>query len=279
MKVFIGLLSLLVITRTVVAQYYYKDIILTKQISERCKIYKENAVKAVRLSSFEGTGEPTEGFVCEQTVTNNFSEISTYTHSNSSSASSLTTFYDTKGLLKKTIDTSDTYQSTTDYAYDSTGHIISITNTSLETDNQVKDEEQHIWKYNQNGKPSGMLKIKNGTDTTYIQFLEDEKGNVSEERAMRHKTNLPAIYYYYNNENRLTDIVRYNAKAQRLLPDYIFEYDNKGRIVSMLFVPAGSSDYQKWIYEYNERGLKWKESCFNKRKILLGRIEYQYSFQ
>ena len=66
---------------------------------------------------------------------------------------------------------------------------------------------------------------------------------------------LPSIYYYYDNDGRLTDIVRYNQKAGRLLPDYVFEY-NSGRLSSMLFVPAGSTDYQKWIYSYDANGLK-----------------------
>ena len=44
----------------------------------------------------------------------------------------------------------------------------------------------------------------------------------------------------------------------------------------MLVVPEGTDDYQKWIYEYNDAGLKIKETCLNKRKQILGRVEYVY---
>ncbi len=109
--------------------------------------------------------------------------------------------------------------------------------------------------------------------------MRDEKGNIAEERASRNKAELPTIYYYYDADNRLTDIVRYNVKAQRLLPDNIFEYGAGGRMVSLLAVQEGAISYQKWIYDYNEKGLKIKESCFNKQRELLGRIEYQYTYK
>jgi len=96
---------------------------------------------------------------------------------------------------------------------------------------------------------------------------------------VRNSTDLPVIYYYYDADNRLTDIVRYNQRAKRLLPDNIFEYGTGETLTSMLVVPDGSNDYQKWIYEYNEKGLKVKESAFNKRREFVGRIEYQYSFK
>ena len=86
------------------------------------------------------------------------------------------------------------------------------------------------------------------------------------------------FYYYYDDNKRLTDIVRYNVKARKLLPDYIFTYYAKGQLGSMLFVQEGSTDYNKWIYEYNEKGLRTKETCFTKQKELLGKIEYDYSF-
>jgi hypothetical protein len=124
-----------------------------------------------------------------------------------------------------------------------------------------------------------MLKIKNGHDTTFVRFIKDDKGNIAEERAVRNKIDLPTIYYYYDADNHLTDIVRYSMKAQRLLPDNIFEYGEGGRISSLLAVQEGASSYQKWLYAYNEKGLKIKESCFSKQRDLLGRIEYQYTYK
>ena len=75
---------------------------------------------------------------------------------------------------------------------------------------------------------------------------------------------------------QVTDIVRFNLKAQRMLPDYVFEYDDAGKIISAIQVPQGSADYLIWNYFYNSAGLKIKELCFNKQKQLQGTIEYQY---
>ena len=122
-----------------------------------------------------------------------------------------------------------------------------------------------------------MLKVKENRDTAYVRFIADGKGNITEEREVHNQDSLPAIYYYYDDQNRLTDVVRYNERAKRLLPDYIFDYGNKSRITSMLVVPEGN-DYQKWIYEYNDRGLKDRETCYGKGKELLGRIEYEYNY-
>jgi YD repeat-containing protein len=277
MKGLTGILFLLMM-KTAVAQYYYKDIVLTAQTTEKWKAFQKSKVSDVKLISYETNGQPTEGFECNQTVARDFSSINTFTHGPANPISNLTAFYDTKGLLKKTIDTSDSYQSTTEYEYDANGHIASITNTSLETDNHIKDSEKHEWKYNQNGTPVSMLKIKLDIDTTYVTFKTDEKGNIIEESAIHNRQPLPTIYYYYNNDKMMTDIVRFNVKAQRLLPDYIFEYDANNRVSSMLVVTAGTSDYQKWLYQYNENGLKSMEACFNKKRELLGKVEYQYNY-
>ncbi len=80
----------------------------------------------------------------------------------------------------------------------------------------------------------------------------------------------------HDTDNRLTDIVRYGLKAQRLLPDDVFDrqYGVGGRLSSMLVVPEGSNDFQKWFYEYDEKGLKTNDACYNRRSQLLGKIEY-----
>lgn len=281
MKTNLGLsfLLLIVLTQTSSAQYYYKDLISTQQNDARWRLYRDNRVKSVKLSSFEKDGSPTEGFAGDQDVSSDGSRITTHTRSSGNAESWIIASYTPQGQTKQITDTSDTYRSVSDYQYTPQGRIQSITNTSVETDNQFKSIEQHIWSYDASGKPSAMLKIKDGTDTTYIRFILDEKGNVAEERAVRNGSNLPTIYYYHDADNRLTDIVRYSLKAGRLLPDNMFEYGSDGKLSSMLVVPDGSNDYLKWYYEYNEKGLKIKESCFSRQKELLGRIEYQYSLK
>jgi YD repeat-containing protein len=278
MKELIGLLSLILLIQSATGQYYYKDIIIPRQTAEKWKVYKDNKVSEVTITSFEANGEPTEGFAGKISISGDFSQISTYTRSDENQASTLVAKYDGRGMLTSTIDTSDRFQSITEYAYNDQGHILSISNSSLETDNQVKQSEQHIWKYDDKGIPNLMLKIKEGVDTSYIRFVADEKGNITEERLLHKQDSLPAIFYYYDDQNRLTDIVRYNQKARRLLPDYIFEYDEKGHMSSMLIVPEGN-DYQKWIYQYNDQNVKDKETCLGRGNVLLGRIQYDYRYK
>jgi YD repeat-containing protein len=281
MKVIIGCLFGLVLGGSLQAQYLYKDLVVTRQNNARWKLYEENHVRAVTLKSLEASGQPTDGFVGMQELAANYSQLTTHTQTAGSTDSWIISQY-ANGLLTRNTDTSDTYQSVTEYTYDAAGHILSITNTATETDNHVRDEERHVWSYDaaHGGKPASMLKIKNGKDTTLVTFISDEKGNITEERGVRLGQALPTIFYYYDADSRMTDIVRYSAQAKRLLPLNIFEYE-EGRLKSMLVVPEeGNSFYQKWYYTYDEdRGLKTKDQCYNKQKDLLGSVEYEYTFK
>jgi len=260
------------------AQFLYKDLVVTRQNNARWKLFIDNHIKSVTLKSLEADGKPTEGFMGDQQVSGDYMEMTSHTKTAGSVDGWIISRYANGRLIRNT-DTSDTYQSTTEYQYDNEGRIISITNTSIETDNQVKAVEQHIWSYDpaHGGRPSGMIKIKNGHDTTYVGFLVDDKGNIVEERSDRLGEALPTIRYYYDEDNRMTDIVRYSPRAKRWLPINIFEYE-EGRLKSMLVVPEdGNSFYQKWYYSYDdEKGLKTKDQCYNKLKELLGTIEYEY---
>jgi hypothetical protein len=281
MKVLMACLLLSVLAQASEAQYYYKDLVATRENTIRWQAYRKNHVRSVTLSSFEADGKPTEGFVGEQQVSADGLTVTTHTKSGGTPESWIIAQYSADGRLVKNTDTSDTYQSVSEYRYDDRGRIAFIRDTSLETDNQLKDVELHIWNYDPShpDKPVSMLKIMNGSDTTFVRFVVDEKGNVTEERAMRQGASLPAIDYYYDADNHLTDIVRYNVRAQRLLPMNMFEYGDDGRVSSELIVPEeGNSFYEKWYYVYDDKGLKVKDFCYNKQKELVGSVEYQYSF-
>jgi YD repeat-containing protein len=270
--------SLIVIFSTLngIGQYYFQDFIATRQANQKWKAYREQKVRSVKISSFESDNQPTAGFDCKQEISTDYDRIITYTKTDFSRETFLVTEY-RGGRLISTTDTSKNYQSNTTYAYDSSGNPVRIVNSSEETSGGIKNEEVHIWYYGPDQKPIRMIKIKNDVDSSFIHFVTDEKGNVVEEHAVHNRTKMPAIFYYYDDENRLTDIVRYNDKAQRLLPDYMFSYAN-GRLISMLYVPEGSDDYQKWYYTYDDRGLRSSETCYNKRKEVQGRIQYEYQF-
>jgi hypothetical protein len=258
------------------AQYYYKDILLSRQNQENWKSFRDKKVREVIIQSIDANNEQTPDFTCDQKITPDFGSISTYTKSANVPASTLTAFYDQSGRMIRTVDTSDTYRSTTEYSYKEGGQVSMMLNNSVETDNQIVTTEKHIWSYD-GTLPVKMIKIKGTTDSTWVSFVKDDKGNIVEEKSVRNGQALPSVYYYYDNDGRLTDIVRYNQKAGRLLPDYVFEY-NTGRLSSMLFVPNGSSDYQRWIYVYDANGLKTNETCYDKKRQVVVKIRYNYNF-
>ena len=257
------------------AQYYYKDITGPIQTMEKAAKYKSQKIHSVNVVSYDFDGERTEDFNGTQTISTDYSRVITSFKTPLSGESELTTNFDNKGRLVKSIDTADGSHSESEYFYNGNGLLSKITNVSTSAGNKI-EKEDHLWLYNSNGKPEKMIRVKNGVDTTYVTFVLDENGNVAEENSVRRNVALPSFYYYYDDQSKLTDIVSYNVKAKRLLPLYIFEYNNNGQLASMLVVPEGTDDYQKWIYEYNDAGLKVKETCLNKKKQIVGRVEYEY---
>jgi YD repeat-containing protein len=267
-----GITCLLLLSGTN-AQYYYKDLVVPRQAGIQIQKYREQKIKAVKLNSYESDGQPTENFQGSQEVDQNFTRITTNLKSAISGSSQLISNFTPGGLLTKTLDSTDGSSSTTAYTYNGKGELSSMVNISVSAGSH-QEKEEHIWNF-KNGQPESMFRIKNETDTTYIQFVRDDKGYVTEENSIRKGASLPSYYYYYDDTYRLTDIVSYNIKAKRLLPDYIFEYNQDGLYKTLMVIPEGSSDYQKWYYEYNN-GLKTTETVFNKKKQLLGKIEYHY---
>jgi len=264
MRVWFTLLVLfLLATSSAKSQYYYKDIVLTRQNQENWTSLHDHRVKQAEMRSLDANEEPTPDFNCVQSFSPDYGTITTFTKSANMPASTLTAYYDPKGRIIRTTDSSDTYKSTTEYTYNNRGQIISLLNISMETDNQVSAIEKHLWIY-EGDQLKMMIKIRGEKDTTLVNLVKDDQGNIVEEKAVREGQSLPSIYYYYDNDGRLTDIVRYNQKAGRLLPDYVFEY-HAGRLSSMLLVPAGSTDYQNWLYQYDANGLKTSETCYDKK--------------
>ena len=92
------------------------------------------------------------------------------------------------------------------------------------------------------------------------------------------KNSLGTTYYYFDAQHRLTDVAKFNARANRILPDYMFEYNDARQVTQMIVVPEGSADYQTWKYIYNAKGLKEKDVCYNKQKQMVAGIEYVYTF-
>jgi len=260
----------------ITAQYYHKDIVSVHQAIAEKNSWQQLKIRNMIVHSFEADGTASEGFFGEKKISKDYSTIETYTRSAGTGKSLLISYYNDKGLLVKSNDSSEVSTATSLYAYDDKDNIISITSYTHSGDDDFSTslKEVHQYIYNENGKPVKMLRIKNDRDTTQINFLLDAKGNVTDE--IEPGANGRHYYYYYDDKNRLTDIVKYNVVKGGLRPDIVFEYNDEDQIIQMISVEEGvSSDYYTWKYIYND-GLKIIEKCFAKSKTLLGYFEYEY---
>jgi hypothetical protein len=269
------LIILLLIATTSNCQYYYKDIIGSDQTTNLLKAYKTNKVSRVVVTSYDGENTKMDEFYVEQQYSPE--ALKTITRSNVSNESILISYIDANNHVTKTIDSSDVVTSYTNYTYNSDGLLLSTISSSTDTGKTSTQTEQHIWQY-QNRRPVSMLRIKNNSDTTYIRFRLDDKGNVSEEQETHKGITTEPIYYYYDDNGRITDIVAFSKRAKRLLPEYMFEYSPTNQVIQQITVPDNSSQYTIWRYQYDDKGLKIKEAIYNKQKQLTGKLEYQYSF-
>jgi hypothetical protein len=257
------------------AQYYYLDILGIAQTSQQYSLISKNNLQRISATSYESNNQPSTDFVLEQTISSNKQQIVTRSASVNSVESYFTSYYN-NGLLASTTDSSNNAINTVVYTYNNEKQLIASEATSKDFDGTLISVEIHQWKYNSNGKPEAMVKVKNGKDTTMIALKYDEQGNVAEENWRKNNRVIETYYYYYNPKNQLTDIVRYNRKAKQMLPDIMFEYDAAGRLYQMIQTQGSAANYFVWRYVYNPSGMKEKEYVFNKKKELLGKIEYNY---
>lgn len=260
-------------------QYFYHDIVLTMQNRQQQQLYKKNNISLVQLTSYEANGQPTADFACEVTLNKDYTQTKTFTASPISGSSLLTTFFDAGGLPYRSTDSSAEVVNEYEYKYNPSGRLSEARSISGDPSGKTKEVEVHLWQYDQVGCAKSMYRVKNGTDTTFVEFVCDEQGNVIEEQSRWRQIAKEKIYYYYDSSDRLTDIVRYNTRAGRLLPDYMFEYDAMGQLIQMTVMQQGENDYLIWKYQYEENGLRKSATCLNKLKKPVGRITYQYKTQ
>ncbi|MES1197972.1 MAG: RHS repeat domain-containing protein [Chitinophagaceae bacterium] len=260
------------------AQYYYNDIIGTSETSQQMKTYIANKVLSVRATGTYPGGMTATDFSELQEVKENGKALKITTRNNTN----LTIYYnrfDNLGRLISITDSSSDIQSVSTYEYDANGRIVIVKNVTKDTANNFNQTEIHKWLYNSEGKPQKMLRTINDSDSLEIRFTPDEDGNTGDEKTYRRDKETGTVYYYYDDKNRLSDIVRYNTKAKKLLPDIMFEYDDNNRVIQKITTTSSLSlGYLIWRYLFDEKGLKTKEALFNKDKELTGKIDYNYSF-
>lgn len=256
-------------------QYYYNDIISTQLSNDQYKLFRANKIKKIKAISYEADNSITEGFLLEEDISMDGKRIALNTATSGGKVSVINRIYELS-KLKRTQSSTHRADTKTEYTYNDKGLIQKLLFTTTDTAVNAISTEAHEWSYNETGQPVSMLKIKNKLDTTLIVLIKDEQGLVVEEHWKKKNRNLETYYYYYDSSYRLTDVVRYNARLKKLLPDYVYEYDAKGRVSQMTQVSMSNASYIIWKYTYNEKGLKQKEAGFDKERRLVGRIEYTY---
>ena len=275
MKVLLVLLAVL-FSEAGFGQYYFNDIVATQQSNQNYQILRANKVKKIVATSFEQDNTPTEGFLLVQTLSIDGKKLITQSGTVSGKKNQITSFFEL-GKLKKTQSSSNGIDNKLEFTYNEKGLVKQLSLTSGDTLAKYKSTETREWKYLANGQLLSVLKIKNNADTTVALLVLDEKGNVLEEHWKKKQKETDTYYYYYNTANQLTDIVQYNTRAKKLVPVYVYEYDSTGRILQMTQLST-SGKYLVWKYNYNDKGLKLMETCFDQDNKILGKIAYQYEF-
>jgi hypothetical protein len=260
------------------SQYYYKDLVAAGDITRLMKSYSTNNIKKVTARGITPEGGAVSDFTEVGEISSNGTSLKVIT-TNNKIISTLKYSFNDRGLLISAIDSTVNVKSSSTYTYDTDGKITSISNSATDADSSGDFSQTEVHQYiYKDGKLDKMWRIINKKDSLEVRFVTDEKGNVIEERNFRRGVLADPIYYYYDDRNRLTDIVRFNYKANRLLPDYLFEYDENDRVIQKITTTSGKNlGYLTWRYLFDEKGLKTKEALFNKDKQLQGRIDYSYN--
>ena len=258
------------------SQYYYKDIVAAADITRLMKTYTTNDIKKITAKGITPEGGAASEFSEVGEINGTTLKVTT---NNNKAISTLKYSFNDRGLLISSVDSAINVKSTSTYTYDANGKIISISNSATDADSSGDFSQTEVHQYiYKDGKLDKMWRIINKADSLEVRFVTDEHGNVIEERNFRRGVLADPIYYYYDDRNRLTDIVRFNYKANRLLPDYLFEYDDNDRVIQKITTTSGNNlGYLTWRYLFDEKGLKTKEALFNKDKQLQGRIDYSYN--
>lgn len=266
------------------SQYYYSDIVSTAETNHLMQTYLANKVKMVTATGYDENGVKATDFVEVKEIKENGRTLKVSTR-NTQYYSAVYNRFDDKTRLISVADSSSVILSNISYQYDGAGRIVNVQNAQSDSTSDFNQIERHQWYYNESGKPVKMWRTINGGDSVEIRFNPDENGNPGEEISYRNGIETDRVYYYFDEKGRITDIVRYNKKVKKLLPDMIFTYDEDGKVIQK--INSSNSDnlgrvtwfgYIIWRYIYNENGLKTKEALFDKDQQLAGKIEYNYRF-
>ncbi|TWF35684.1 hypothetical protein FHW36_10838 [Chitinophaga polysaccharea] len=276
-KMILLALGMLAIAGRGFSQYYFQDIYNTDQTTATMALLKANKVKVQKVQTLDANMEMDKDFRCERSLSPTYHQMRSQTQSISTGYSATVSSFTAKGQLTKTVDSSAASITITLYRYTGDGRLQYISSTSTARDSKMRFDETRSYSYDSLGHLQQMIQKKgNGGDSALISFKTDSSGHVIEELEQRRGTPAKRTFYNYDKVGRLTDVYRYQPSKKRMLPDYIFEYNDQGQLLKMTTVNAQTSTYTIWQYEYQPNGLPLKETCYGKGKELLGMVKYDY---
>ncbi len=258
-------------------QFYLNDILGLKISQEKYQLMRKNKIIKITANSIEADGSNTKGFLLNQELQIDGKKMVTTIANIASSTEKITNTYELS-KLKRTIKNRSSIQTTTDYTYDEKVLLNKITTTTIDSIQKKPISEIHLWEYQTNGIPISMVKWGDGIDTVKVTFVADSTGNIIEEYWYKKGKKIESYYYYYTN-NQLTDLVRFNAKANRLIPDFVFEYNQQNQLTKMIQVSFNGSSVIHWTYTYHSNGLRETETARDKEKNIIAKITYSFEKQ
>ena len=268
---------------TTEAQYYYSDLIGIRQVETKQQRFKTLHVRQILGTAVLPTGEVQTDFkesyeISAQADTLQQIQLQAGARTNT------TLIFSNNGQLAEQMEKRAGFTSQITYSRNKQGYIDRIENRFSDSLSEFQQREIHLWSYNATGSPQKMWrileKIDGVLDSTEIQLTIDSTGLVTEERSFKRGRETGFFYYYYNESGQITDIVRFNSKFNRLLPDQLFEYDAAGNMTQRMQL-TGSRDvtYLIFRYGYQTNGLLSEEALFNNRKEHQGSIRFSYLFR
>lgn len=254
-------------------QYYYTDLVGLQQTQKNYDILRKNRIKEI-----SGTGASAEGEVTilsKTEIPTDGKRITRTLSENNSTKELVYQFYEL-GRLKKTAIKKPGTETIIEYQYNPNGLLTTLVSTTKDSASGSSSAELHQWEYSLSGAPKKMIKKTSGMDSVTVEFQTDSSGLVIEETWIKKDKKIETYYFYYNPDNRISDIVRFNTTAQKLLPDYVFEYNEKGQLVKMIQIGLNGRNITHWDYSYFPNGLREMEIAKDRNKNLIISTQYQF---
>src|SRR5688572_14512230 len=137
------------------SQYYYNDIVGTRETNRQMQNYLAQKVRTVTASGVDQRGVKATDFSEYLEIRENGRAIKATTIANFNKTVIYSRF-DEQGRVISMTDSSTALNSITTYSYDQAGRITRVQNTVKDSANDFNQVETHDWIYNANGKPQKM---------------------------------------------------------------------------------------------------------------------------